>query len=279
VPNDADSSTEQEKWERAEAARMSRQRAEFRKLIQDVITTKNSDHLPSIMTRHMDLLLTMRGYEGATLIEGVLNEATTKGEEYEQQVMDAIEYILSFAEAFVDQANTLDDYNKKLLGKILKTLSGNDNAVSSKEKEVRLDQLMETEKENFTPGFLKHIQGECERIAAAPVMTRESSRLLQILLIIQARVLEELGSDIGEEALVLGQLLGYDNAKERLAVLDAGLVVRGVEFAMKMAQLTKEALDGFTRVPCGANPELVERVSEIDSRLEKFLQEQKALQQ
>jgi hypothetical protein len=278
VPNTVDSATEQEKWERAEATRLSRQRAKFRKLIQDVMATKNPDHLPSLMTGHMDLLLTMRGYEGATLIEGVLNEATTKGGE-EEQVMDAIEYILSFAEVFVDQAHTLDDYNKKLLGSILKTLSGtNNNSVSAKEKEVLLDQLMETEKDNFTPGFLKHVQGECERIAAAPVMTRESSRLLQILLMIQARVLEELGSEIGEEALVLGQLLGYDNAKERMAVLDAGLTVRGVAFAVKMAQLTKEALEGFTRVPCGADPELVERVSEIDSRLEKFMQEQKASQ-
>ena len=108
-------------------------------------------------------------------------------------------------------------------------------------------------------------------------MTRESSRLLQILLMIQARVLEELGSDIGEEALVLGQLLGYDHAKERLAILDAGLTVRGIAFATKMAELTEEALDGFTRVACGADPELVERVSEIDSRLRKFIQEQKPL--
>ena len=30
---------------------------------------------------------------------------------------------------------------------------------------------------------------------------------------------------------MLGQLLGYDSKAERLAVLDAGLTVRGVEFA------------------------------------------------
>jgi hypothetical protein len=180
---------EQDNWERHEAARVSQQQVEFRKLIQDVISTANPEHLPSIMTKHMDLLLTMRGYEGATLIEGVLKEANEKGED--QQVMDAIEYILSFAEVFVDQAHTLDDYNKRLLGKIIKTITNNGSA---RDKEELLDELMESEKGNFTPGFLKHVEGECERIAHAPVMTPESSRLLQILLMIQARVLEELGS-------------------------------------------------------------------------------------
>lgn len=180
---------EQENWERHEAARVSKQQLEFRKLIQDVINTANPEHLPSIMTKHMDLLLTMRGYEGATLIEGVLKEANEKGED--QQVMDAIEYILSFAEVFVDQAHTLDDYNKRLLGKIIKTIT---NKGSARDKEELLNELMESEKGNFTPGFLKHVEGECERIAHAPVMTPEGSRLLQILLMIQARVLEELGS-------------------------------------------------------------------------------------
>lgn len=84
--------------------------------------------------------------------------------------------------------------------------------------------------------------------------------------------------DIGEEALVLGQLLGYDDARERLAVLDAGLTVRGLDFAKRMAALTKEALEGFTRVPCGADPDLVERVSQIDVRLRKFIEQQRTLQ-
>lgn len=180
---------EQENWERQEAARVAQQQIEFRRLIQDVISTANPEHLPSIMTKHMDLLLSMRGYEGAALIEGVLREAKEKGED--QQIMGAIEYILSFAEMFVDQAQTLDDYNKKLLGKIIKTIT---NKGSARDKEELLDELMESEKGNFTPGFLKHVEGECERIAHAPVMTPESSRLLQILLMIQARVLEELGS-------------------------------------------------------------------------------------
>lgn len=71
-------------------------------------------------------------------------------------------------------------------------------------------------------------------------------------------------------------MLGYDDANERLAVLEAGLTVRGVGFAKKMAALTEEALEGFTRVPGGADPELVERVSEIQSRLERFISQQAA---
>lgn len=263
---------EQEEWERAEAVRTSRQQEEFESLIAAVMTTTNPQHVPSIMTKHMELLLSIRGYEGSSLMERVLKKEETQGQDHVEQVMQAIEFILSFVEAFVDNAQTLDDYNKKLLGKIIKTMSKADT--TARDREELLDSLMEREKDNFTSGFLRHVEGECERIAAAPKMTPESARLLEILRIIQARVLEELGKDMGEEALVLGQLLGYDNAKERLAVLDAGLTVRGTEFATKMVQLTEEALEGFTRVAGGADPDLVERVSEIDARLRSFIQQQ-----
>jgi flagellar motor protein MotB len=265
---------EQKEWERAETARLKRQQQELQSLVQAVMTTTNPQHVPSIMTKHMELLLNIRGYEGSQLIERILKEAEAQGEAHVNQVMDAIEFILSFTEAFVDNAQTLDDYNKKLLGKIIKTMSKADTA--ARDREELLDSLMESEKENFTPGFLRHVEGECDRIAAAPSMTPESARLLEILRIIQARVLEELGKDMGEEALVLGQLLGYDDAKERLAVLDAGLTVRGIEFAKGMVALTEEALEGFTRVAGGADPDLVERVTEIDARLRNFISQQKA---
>ena len=182
---------EQEEWERSEVARVERQASEFRSLIAEVMRTTNPQHVPSIMTKRMDLLLNIRGYEGSKLIETVLKEAEEKGQDYVNQVMDAIEFILSFAEAFVDNAQTMDDYNKKLLGKIIKTMSKADT--SARDREELFDTLMESEKENFTPGFLRHVEGECDRIASAPTMTPESSRLLEILRIIQARVLEEIG--------------------------------------------------------------------------------------
>jgi len=85
---------------------------------------------------------------------------------------------------------------------------------------------------------------------------------------------------IGEGAIVLGQLLGYDNTAERMAVLDAGLAVRGVEFAHELLALTEEALEGFKAVMLengeeGGNavvdPELVKTVLEIDGRIKCFI--------
>lgn len=80
--------------------------------------------------------------------------------------------------------------------------------------------------------------------------------------------------DIGEGAIVLGQLLGYEDEAERLAVLDAGLTVRGVEFANELAALTQEALQGFTVVGTRENvdAELVDRVRVIDDRIRKFIE-------
>ena len=70
---------------------------------------------------------------------------------------------------------------------------------------------------------------------------------------------------------MLGQLLGYDKEEELLGVLEAGLTVRGRDFAVEMADLTEEALEGFTKVPGGADPDLVKKVEFIDRRLQDFL--------
>ena len=84
--------------------------------------------------------------------------------------------------------------------------------------------------------------------------------------------------DIGEGALVLGQLMGYDDQMERLAVLEAGLTVRGLDFAKDLAALTGEALEGFQRVPGGVDSDLVQRVQEIDDRLQKYIEMEDVLQ-
>jgi hypothetical protein len=132
---------------------------------------------------------------------------------------------------------------------------------------------MEQERDNFTPGFVRHLEGECDRIANAPQMTPESARLLELIRVIQARVLEEIGKGLGEAALVLGQLMGYESNDELLGVLEAGLTVRGRDFGVEMKQHTEEALDGFKKVPGGVDPELVDKVTLVDKRLQEFLDE------
>ena len=84
---------------------------------------------------------------------------------------------------------------------------------------------------------------------------------------------------IGEGAIVLGQLLGYDDESERLAVLDAGLAVRGVDFAQELASLTQEALEGFKAVlgegggsgNGGVDPDLIKSVEVIDERIRRYI--------
>ena len=157
-----------------------------------------------------------------------------------------------------------------MLGRIVKTVSDKEKTASVREQ--ALDELLLREKENLTAGFIRHLDGECERIANAPSMSPESTRLLEILRMIQTRVLEEIGSDLGEAAQVLGQLIGYESATERLAVLDAGLTVRGPAFAKQLLEMTEEALLGFQRVVGGADPDLVNCIEQIDNRLRRYLQ-------
>jgi len=66
--------------------------------------------------------------------------------------------------------------------------------------------------------------------------------------------------------------LGYDDKAERLAVLDAGLAVRGIDFAYELAALTEEALEGFKSVSGGADPGLVNTIQEIDDRIRSFIE-------
>ena len=246
------------------------QKQQFRSLLEESMTINNPDHLPRLLANNMQLIMSMHGEDGAQVISELVEEARIEGQEQFEQTVDLVETILAFAEDFVEQASHLDSHNKHLLGKIIKAMTSKDDP--ARDREEYLDDLMEAEKENFTPGFLRHIEGECKRIANAPKVTPESARLLEIIRIIQTRVLEELGKDMGEAALVLGQLMGYDSNDELMGVLDAGLTVRGRDFAVEMASLTKEALDGFKRVP-DVEPELVDRVSFIDKRLHNFLDE------
>ena len=88
---------------------------------------------------------------------------------------------------------------------------------------------------------------------------------------------------IGEGAIVLGQLLGYDDEAERMAVLDAGLAVRGLEFAHELVALTGEALEGFKAVVASdgseaVDPELVKSVEAMDERIRAFIEKNEAFQ-
>ena len=270
---------------------------EFAQLLSDVVGCTDVDHLPGIMTRKIDLILSMQGFEGVAILKEAIAEAQQTGDEERIfAVESAVNLILTFAEEFVSNAASLDDGNKQVLGKIVKEItSGWDKSTPSSspsgegkgfgntgggmkaksrpgiDDEARLDALFEREKDNFTPGFLRHLEGECKRIASASRLTPESAKLLETLRMIQARVVEELGQELGEGAVVLGQLLGYDDRSERLAVLDAGLTVRGIPFAKELVELTEEALEGFERVPGGADPDLVRIVTEIDERIRQFI--------
>ena len=251
-----------------ESLELAKRKSDFRKLLEQAIVTTDRNHLPQLLARNLDLILSLQGEDGSDVISELIEEAHQQGPQVLEQTLELMEHIMIFAEGFVEQAIEMDNANKKLLGKVIRTMTSDP---SIRDREELLDELMEQEKNNFTPGFLRHLEGECDRIANAPKMTPESARLLEILRIIQTRVLEELGKEMGDAALVLGQLMGYENDNELLGVLDAGLTVRGTDFAKEMVLLTEEALEGFQQVPGGVDTELVDRVTLIRSRLRTFI--------
>ena len=260
------------------------ERIALRKVVESVLMVKDPQHVPSILTKNIELILScMTTEDGALLVEAVIedflldqpdaNTATT--------VLEAIDIIMTFGEEFVQHTSQIEKQNQLLLGKIIKIIASSSTSfVNDQEllgaggpsREEELDLLLEKERQQFTPGFLRHIENECQRIASAPSMTVESTRLLETLRIIQTRVLEEVCSnDLGEAAQVLGQIIGYDTKIERIAVLDAGLMVRGTSFAKELFGLTTEALTGFQNVVDGADPDLVDRVQQIHDHLQVYI--------
>lgn len=247
------------------------QKGRFQSLFVEVMNCEVRDHLPSIVSSNIDLLMDLRGDAGVGLFNEQMAQVEATGdEELIERGQAAVEYIVYFIEAFVGEAKTVDDNNKMLLGKIIRCMTAEDDGGSLSKQEV-LDQLMATEKASFTPGFLRFLEGECTRIANAQNMDIETTKLLEVMRMIQTRVIEELGQELGEGAQVLGQLLGYESAEERIAVLDAGLQVRGVDFARELKAMTEEALRGFQNTPGGVDPGLLAIVQQMDLRIEEFI--------
>jgi len=257
-------------------------KSKFTSLLHQVMASKEEE-IPSILTKNIDTIINVM--ETSDLLEEIIQDETidSRSSYYLEEVSDAVNTIVTFVESFVEHTSEMEGVYKKLLGKIFKliTPAGN-NQIESEDTpemnadrlEIELDKVLAEEKEAFTPGFLRHLEGECDRIGSGKGVTPESTKMLQILRVIQARVLEELGKGLGDGAIMLGQLLGYDNKAERLAVLDAGLTVRGVEFAVELSALTSEALEGFKTVT-GVDPGLVKSIEEIDERIALFMDKNK----
>lgn len=237
------------------------------------------------------------------------------------RISDSVDLILEFVENFGLVMKDTDDKYKLLLRQLFESIapsssgaspSSSDNITETSsitsssplEMEERFDNLLSTNREAYTPGFVRYIDGECIRleslltqsqgdVTATTTVTNatttssssssssyeETTKMIQILRVIQTRILDEIGKEhLGEGAIVLGQLLGYDNDNERLAVLDAGLAVRGYDYAIELQELTKNALVDFTKMTRNVeeegsvvDPELIRRVITINRRIEEYI--------
>ena len=247
------------------------------------------------------------------------------------RISDSVDMILEFVENFGLVMKDTDDKYKLLLRQLFESIapssspssgtsSSSDNNMESSssiqssstplEMEEQFDNLLAMNKEAYTPGFVRYIDGECIRLesllpqslqqvgttttttttvtttnttsSTSTSSNEETMKMIQILRVIQTRILDEIGKEyLGEGAIVLGQLLGYDNDAERLAILDAGLAVRGYDYAIELQTLTKTALDDFSSMMNSmtkrvkeedvVDPELVRRVEIINRRIEEYI--------
>ncbi len=174
---------------------LEQQTEKLRQLVREIIEAKPPESLPSIVTKYLDVLLSIKVDDGVKAIKNIVEEAASSSDEQKEEVEVACEYILNFMEAFVEEARSMDDKNKNLLGRIVRAIapSTTDGSYSARCREEKLDSVLEEEKENFTPSFLRHVENECRRLANSPAITKDSARLLETIQIIHLRIMEELG--------------------------------------------------------------------------------------
>ena len=268
-------------------------KAKFGTLLSEVVDSMSdkSENIPSLLAQNIETImqvLSIQDLMEETIAEDVANRASNSStsdetsQERLERLSEAASVIITFVEAFVDETKSMDNVYKEILGTIFRSMSPPQTESKESEKqsatkvamEEKLDSLLASSKEAFTPGFLRHVEGECERLSNVKESTEETMRMLSLMRLIQTRVLEELGKGLGDGAVVLGQLLGYESEAERLAVLDAGLAVRGIAFARELLDLTSEALDGFEAVKKEGgqvDAGLVKMVKSISERIQQFL--------
>lgn len=304
-------------------------------VIMNILSTTRSTHQKEHELGQDDINL---GGEASNILEGIiqqvaledttitLNDIITGKNMSEEsgrrldRISDGVDLILEFVENFGLAMKDTNDKYKLLLRRLFESIappssgaspSSSDNIMeksssitssSPLEMEERFDDLLSTNREAYTPGFVRYIDGECIRlesllpqsqgdVTATTTVTNatttsssssyeETTKMIQILRVIQTRILDEIGKEhLGEGAVVLGQLLGYDDDNERLAVLDAGLAVRGYDYAIELQELTKNALADFTEMTRNVeeeeggvvDPELIRRVETINRRIEEYI--------
>ena len=306
-------------------------------VIMNILSTTRSTHQKEHELGQDDINL---GGEASNILEGIiqqvaledttitLNDIITGKNMSEEsgrrldRISDGVDLILEFVENFGLAMKDTNDKYKLLLRQLFESIapsssgaspSSSDNIMEKSssitsssllEMEERFDDLLSTNREAYTPGFVRYIDGECIRlesllpqsqgdVTATTTVTNattsssssssheETTKMIQILRVIQTRILDEIGKEhLGEGAIVLGQLLGYDNDNERLAVLDAGLAVRGYDYAIELQELTKNALVDFTEMTRNVeeeeeggvvDPELIRRVETINRRIEEYI--------
>eukprot|EP00934_Nitzschia_sp_Nitz4_P001721 Nitzschia sp. Nitz4//scaffold253_size28098//15359//17575//NITZ4_008142-RA/size28098-processed-gene-0.30-mRNA-1//-1//CDS//3329544303//1721//frame0 len=193
-------------------------RQKFRKFLDDAMEVCGTEFMPRLLSQNMETIMSLELHEGGDVINTFLEEAKNTSQGTYLRAKETTDLVLTFAEGVVEGMSKMQEMNQETLGKIVRTMTDPEKTAQTKEEE--LDRLMQTEKRNFTPSFLRHLEAECNRLANAPKVTPQSSHMLQIVQMIQSRVVEALGEDLGEAAVILGRLTGMKMPLFDILLLD-----------------------------------------------------------
>ena len=72
---------DQKSWEISNEERVARQKKEFRQLIDNIVGCSEPDFLPRIVTQNIDLVLSLRGFEGGSMLKEIIDETKESGDE------------------------------------------------------------------------------------------------------------------------------------------------------------------------------------------------------
>ncbi|CAM9802691.1 unnamed protein product [Chrysoparadoxa australica] len=200
----------------------SEKRKKFSTVVNELLEVEKEEELPGIMAKHVEFILSV---DATALMNDMIRDDLIEVED--STLHNVHDFMVSFAEEFVDNVMQLQSRNAKLLGEIVAV---------AKSGAADVDQRLEEMKPRIDFEFLRHLDSEIERLKKL-----EGQEMLNVMTVIRWRVARLLDEGLSEEVALLGRLLAFEDRFLMRAALQTALQKRdseGIALLKKLVEAT-----------------------------------------
>ncbi|GMH49000.1 hypothetical protein TrLO_g15505 [Triparma laevis f. longispina] len=219
--------------------------------------------MAEVVSRKVHVLLSMRGVEGVDLMKACIEEAGEDG----GLTSGLISFIIDFLEEFVSQSASLDSRNTQLLGSLIDFVRSNNDV-------AKVEEFFDGNVEELDGNFMAHLSRQEKRLLSSPSATVETAKLLDMFKVIKVLVMDAQGralSEGGDVAVIVNQLLQYDDDETRVQVMRAGLEARDAEWKQQFFEKIEEVIGETEGIKSDDGREMRRRLETLQKNRNEFL--------